>query len=228
MPHTIITVVGTARLRHDPERARVRIGIGFEGSKRDSVMAATRTAHESLTGSLGTLLDPTAGPVVSWHSEDIRVWGQRPWSQEGTRLPVEFHSAVFVDAEFDDFEALSEWIDVVAIRDGVAVDGIEWLLAEGTDTQLVAEARRGAVQDAVAKAREYATALGLGDVHPVSLADPGLLEGGAGGGDGPQARFAPLMAKAGGAPGGGIELKPDEITVEVSVHARFSAAPESA
>jgi len=219
MPEIIITVAGHERLRHDPERARVRIGVGFEGSKRDSVLAATRAAHESLTGSLDSLLDEHDGPVITWHSEDIRVWGQRPWSQDGTRLPVEFHSAVFVDAEFDDFEALSEWIDVVAIREGIAVDGIDWMLSEATRTELEATARRGAVVDAVTKAREYATALGLGEPVPVSISDAGLLDDPSA----PQAR-APMMAMSKSAPaGGGLELRPSAIEVEASVHARFSA-----
>ncbi len=222
MPETIITVAGSHQLRHNPERARVRIGIGFEGSKRDSVLAATRAAHESLTGSLETLLDEEAGPVITWHSEEIRVWGQRPWSQDGTRLPVEFHSAVFLDAEFDDFEALSEWIDVVSIREGIAVDGIEWLLSEETKAGLESEARQGAISDALTKAGEYARALGLGEVTPLSISDPGLLEN-----PGAVAHGLPLAAMARSAApagGGGMELRPSALVIEATVHARFSAA----
>jgi uncharacterized protein YggE len=226
MPDTIITVAGSSELRRNPERAVVRIGVGFEGSKRDSVLAATRSAHESLTGSLESLVDEQNGPVRVWHSEDIQVWGQRPWSQDGTRLPVEFHSAVFVDAEFDDFEALSEWIDVVAVRDGIAVDGIDWSLSSETDRELRTEARRGAVADAVAKAHEYAGALGLGTVTALSIADAGLLDGG-GAEPAPAPRMMMAMAK-GGPTSGGMELRPAAIVVEASVHARFSAGAASA
>jgi len=223
MPETIITVAGTGRLRRTPERAKVRIGIGFEGSKRDSVLAATRAAHESVTGSLITLLHPDGGPVIDWTSEDIRVWGQRPYSPDGSRLPVEFHSAVFVDAEFDDFEALSEWIDVVSAGDGIAVDGIEWRLAPDTEAELQREVRQAAIQDALTKAREYADALGLGSVTALSLSDPGLLDDpGSGSSSGGQPRML-AMAKSSG--GGGIELRPNAIVIEASVHARFSAAP---
>lgn len=221
MPETLITVAGESRLERDPERARVRIGIGFEGSKRDSVLAATRAAHESLTGSLEGLLVDHGGPVIAWHSEQVRIWGQRPWSQDGTRLPVEFHSAVFVDGEFDDFEALSEWIDVVAIRDGIAVDGIDWRLAPETEAALRAEARAAAVADAVAKAEAYAAALGLGAVTPVAIADPGLLEHEPVRVGGPMALAAARTAPGSG---GGMELRPSTIAVEAAVHARFSAA----
>lgn len=220
MPDTIITVAGTGRIRRTPERAKVRIGIGFEGSKRDSVLAATRAAHESLTGSLVTILHPDGGPVIDWTSEDIRVWGQRPYSPDGSRLPVEFHSAVFVDAEFGDFEALSEWIDVVSIGDGIAVDGIEWTLSPETEATLQREVRQAAIQDALTKAREYADALGLAAVTTLSLSDPGLLDdaGASAGGPG-------LMAMAKSARGGGgVELRPSAIVVEATVHARFSAA----
>jgi uncharacterized protein YggE len=222
MQESIITVAGSSRLRRNPERARVRIGVGFEGSKRDSVLAATRAAHESLTGSLESLLDEQSGPVIVWTSEEVRVWGQRPWSQDGTRLPVEFHSAVFVDAEFDDFEALSEWIDVVAAREGIAIDCIDWLLSPETEQELRAEARRGAVTDALDKAHEYAEALGLGEITALEVADPGLL--GAVGGSpaeaAPMAAFARAMPAAGG---GGMELRPSTIAVEETVHIRFGA-----
>ncbi|QJU53834.1 SIMPL domain-containing protein [Herbiconiux sp. KACC 21604] len=227
MPDTIITVSGSNEQHHNPELAVVRIGVGFEGSKRDSVLAATRAAHESLTGSLESLRDEDHGPVRVWHSEDIRVWGQRPWSQDNQRLPVEFHSAVFVDAEFDDFEALSEWIDVVAVREGIAVDGITWSLAPETDAVVRAEARRAAVADAVAKAEEYAAALGLDEISPVSIADAGLLDDARGAGGGGQApRAMALMAKSAPTPGG-IELRPATIVVEASVHARFVASRAS-
>lgn len=219
MPDTVITVAGSHRVVHDPERARVRVGIGFEGSKRDSVLAATRAALDSLTGSLATILDEEVGPVVAWHAETIRVWGERHAAADGTRLPVEFHSAVFLDAEFSHFEALSEWIDVAAARDGIAIDGIEWMLAPSTEAALTAEARRGAIADALEKADDYASALGLGELVPVSIADPGLLDGGA--------PVVPYAATA-RAVGGSMELRPAAITVETTVHARFTAATHTA
>ncbi|ARJ05631.1 hypothetical protein GCM10010988_07420 [Cnuibacter physcomitrellae] len=217
MPDTVITVAGSHRVVHDPERARVRVGIGFEGSKRDSVLAATRAALDSLAGSLATILDEEVGPVVAWHSETIRVWGERHAAPDGTRLPVEFHSAVFLDAEFSHFEALSEWIDVAAARDGIAIDGIEWMLAPATEAALAAEARRGAVADALEKADDYASALGLGELVPLAIADPGLLDGGV-----PVVPYAPTAR----AVGGGMELRPAAITVETTVHVRFTAAPD--
>jgi uncharacterized protein YggE len=221
MAETIITVAGTSQIRHNPERATVRVGIGFEGAKRDSVLAATRSAHESLTGSLDSILDEAEGPVVDWHSEEIRVWGQRPWSQDGARLPVEFHSAVFVDAEFDDFEALSEWVDVVSVRDGIAVDGIDWTLSRETEHRLRSDARREAIADAVLKAGEYASALSLEGVTPLSISDPGLLDNPTAG-----AQFAPaMMARTAPGGGGGMELRPNAIIIEAVVHARFSASP---
>ncbi|GAA2223266.1 SIMPL domain-containing protein [Herbiconiux moechotypicola] len=222
---TVITVAGTHRVHRHPERAVVRIAVGYDGDTRDSVLAATRAAHESLTGSLESLsAGDGEGPVRRWHSEDIRVWGQRPWAPDGTRLPVEFHSAVAVDAEFDDFGALSEWIDVVAARDGVTVEGVDWSLTPDSDAALRQEARKGAVADAVAKAGEYADALGLRQPVATALADAGLLDAAGAGGDGAP-RLMSAMAKHGGSPGG-VELRPAEVVVEAAVHARFTATAE--
>lgn len=222
MADTIITVQGEYEIAHPAERGAVRIAVEYEGEQRDETVALTTQRHASLVAELRELHDPQSGPVTSWASDRLRVWGDRPWNQDGRRLAPVHHAAVGIDVTFSELTALSDWVGVVSLLDGVAVEGVTWSLTEAKRQSITQEARRRAVENAVAKATVYATSLGLTTVKPLALSDPGML------GDGPATGqpVLPLTARAVSADLGGatLALKPEEITVIVQVHARFAAS----
>ena len=221
MADTIITVQGEYELRHPAERGAVRLRVAYDGPARDEVLALTTQRQLSLASELRELHDPRSGPVIQWSSDQLRIWGERPWSNDGQRLDVVHHAEVGIDALFSDLAALSDWVGVVSLLDGVHIDGVTWSLTEARRQSLTQEARRRAVENAVAKATVYATSLGLSSVKPLALSDPGMLGDGSAPGQPPQPLFARAMsADAGGAT---LALKPEELTISVQVHARFSA-----
>jgi len=221
MADTIITVQGEYELRHPAERGALRLRVSYEGPARDEVLGLTTQRQISLTSELRDLHDPQNGPVVQWSSDQLRVWGDRPWSNEGQRLDVVHHAEVGIDALFSDLTALSDWVGVVSLLDGVLVDGVTWSLTEARRQSLTQEARRRAVENAVAKATVYATSLGLSAVKPLALSDPGMLGDGSAPGQPPQPLFARAVSSDAG--GASLALKPEELTIAVQVHARFSA-----
>jgi uncharacterized protein YggE len=222
MADTIITVQGEYELHHPAERGAVRLRVSYEGATREEVLARTTQRQVSLTSELRELHSPQAGPVTQWSSDQLRVWGERPWGPDGRRLDVVHHAEVGIDALFSDLAALSDWVGVVSLLDGVAVEQVAWSLTEARRQSLTQEARRRAVENAVAKATVYATSLGLSSVKPVALSDPGMLGDSSGPGQPPQ----PLFARAVSADSGGatLSLKPEELTIAVQVHARFAAS----
>jgi len=221
MADTIITVQGEYELRHPAERGAVRLRVSYDGPARDEVLALTTQRQLSLASELRELHDPQSGPLIQWSSDQLRVWGERPWSNDGQRLDVVHHAEVGIDALFSDLTALSDWVGVASLLDGVHIDGVTWSLTEARRQSLTQEARRRAVENAVAKATVYATSLGLSSVKPLALSDPGMLGDGSVAGQPPQPLFARAMsADAGGAT---LALKPEELTISVQVHARFSA-----
>ena len=161
MADTIITVQGEYELRHPAERGAVRLRVSYDGPARDEVLALTTQRQLSLASELRELHDPQTGPVIQWSSDQLRVWGERPWSNDGQRLDVVHHAEVGIDALFSDLTALSDWVGVVSLLDGVHIDGVTWSLTEARRQSLTQEARRRAVENAVAKATVYATSLGL-------------------------------------------------------------------
>ncbi|MEN0085352.1 MAG: SIMPL domain-containing protein [Leifsonia sp.] len=221
MADTIITVQGEYELRHPAERGALRLRVSYEGPSREEVLSLTTQRQMSLTSELRELHNPQAGPVTQWSSDQLRVWGERPWGPDGQRLEVVHHAEVGIDALFSDLAALSDWVGVVSLLDGVTVDGVTWSLTEARRQSLTQEARRRAVENAVAKATVYATSLGLTTVKPLALSDPGMLGDGSAPGQPPQPLFArSVSADSGGAT---LALKPEQLTIAVQVHARFAA-----
>lgn len=222
MADTIITVQGEYELHQPAERGIVRLTVAYDGPNRDEVLALTTQRHRSLTSELRDIHNPQSGPVTWWSSDQLRVWGDRPWNQNGKQLPIVYHAQVGIEAKFSDLGALSDWVGVVSLLDGVTVSGVTWALTEARKQSLVQEARRRAVENAVAKATVYATSLGLGSVKPLALSDPGML----GDHSSAQQQTQPMFARAAAADAGGgtLALKPEDITIAVQVHARFAAS----
>lgn len=219
---TVITVSGTAEITHPPERATAHLVLGFEGPVRERVLASSGSLHAAITEQLAGLLAAGDGALTAWSSEQLRVWGQRPWSQAGEQLPVVYHSAAAVTATFADITALSDWLGAASAREGITVTGIDWSLRPETQTRLTREVQQGAVAEARAKAENYAQSLGLGTLTPLALSDPGLLGDDAGPVPMTAMAASSRMHGAGGA--AGVEFSPEEIVVAATVHARFSAS----
>lgn len=221
MADTIITVQGEYELKHPAERGAVRLSVAYEGEDREETLALTTQRHVSLATELRELYDPQRGPVISWSSDQLRVWGDRPWNQDGRRLTPVYHAEVGIDALFSELTALSDWVGVVSLLDGVTIHGVSWNLTEARRQSITQEARRRAVENAVAKATVYATSLGLTTVRPLALSDPGMLGDGSAPVQPVQLTARAMSADLGGAT---LALKPEEITVAVQVHARFAAS----
>ncbi|MFF2051346.1 SIMPL domain-containing protein [Leifsonia sp. NPDC058194] len=161
MSETIITVQGEHRERRAAERGVARVLVTYDGESRHETLALTTERHAELAAGLREIHGASAGPLLSWSSDQLRVWGDRPWSQTGEQLPIVHHAQVGVEAEFSDTAALSDWVGSVSLRDGVTVEGVTWSLSEETLAALTEEVSRRAVEHAVAKARRYASSLGL-------------------------------------------------------------------
>ncbi len=220
---TEITVRGSYSAFQPPERGTVRASLGFEGPQMQPVYDLVVRDLEAVKASIGVIQDPERGPVTWWSTQHVRTWANRPWNKDGKQLPLVHHASVRVQVKFRDFAVLTRWVgDHVERTAGFSLEGVDWALTEQRRRQLARDVRARAVQDAAARAQEYADALDLGPVRPVALADAGML----GNGLDPM----PGGAEAGylrmqGAPDGGAELAlaPDDIEVAAVVDGRFVA-----
>ncbi len=225
MQDTVVTVEGRFEHRHAAERGTVSLDVGFESDVRDDAVRRTTHAHARLVDQVRSMHDESAGPVTWWASQRVAVWAQRPWSDQGARPPLVHHASVQLEATFADLARLAAWVEQVAVLDGVTVLGVQWALTDPTRTRLLEDARERAVADAIDRARAYARALGMRDVRPLAVAEPGMLgdPGPGSPGDEPPI-LAAARAMVADAAEGRLDLKPDELSVAVRVHARFAAS----
>lgn len=216
-----ITVQGTFTAYQPPQRATVRLRVGFEGPKKATVFTGVSTAADAVSSSLVALLNPSAGPVTWWSSDQLRTWADRPWNSEGKQLPLVFHARAGFQAKFADFGALSEWLGRVVDAAGVSIEGIDWTLTEASTKELTAQVRSAAVQAAKTKAAAYAEALGLSEPRALAIADAGMLGEGLHPSSVQQAGY--VRAPKGGGVGADLAFEPQDVEVSATVDARFTA-----
>jgi uncharacterized protein len=219
---TEITVRGSFSAFEPPERGTVQARLGFEGPEMQPVYDLVVRELEAVQASVAPLHDPERGPVTWWSTQHVRTWADRPWNQDGKQLPLVHHASVGVHVKFRDFGELTRWVGRhVEHTTGFGVDGVRWALTEAHRDELARRVRSLAVQDAAARAQEYADALGLGPVRAVALADAGMLSQGLH----PAAAAESAYLRAGKAADSDapLALAPEDIEVSAVVDARFVA-----
>lgn len=213
-----ITVRGSAEQHHRADRAIVSLAVAIDGPDKQKVFADAVGIQEPLTNQLKAFVELRA--VKTWSSDQLRVFSHRPWAGDGERGATVHVAKVHVRAEFADFERLSGFLDHWSGVDGVEIGDITWDVSAEHRRTYETEARKAAVDDAVATAQGYADAVRSGKVVAVQIADRGMLSGS--GESSPPALYAAAAFK-GDAAGPGLDLTPGEIVIRVEVDARFRA-----
>jgi uncharacterized protein YggE len=215
MSDLMITVRGESETRVRPERGHARVRAAVDGADRADVVSRVAEVAEPVRADLAARAD--AGLVDDWHSDRVAVWAERPWSSDGSQPAPVHHASVEIRATFTDASALSDWLNEIAVVDGLHIDGVDWDLSPGTRARVEREVAAAAVGVAVARAEAYADALGRTGIRPVEIADLGLLSP-------PSPSPGPAMlraAKMDGAPPA-VGVRPDDIVVGAAVEGRFA------
>ncbi len=222
--------MGRGKASLPPERATVRLSVGFEAADPQTALGRTTELVHHLTTYLAQLAAMDPAPTT-WSSVlPIRTRSWRPWSDKGNLTPMRYAAASDVRVKFRDTAALAHFLDGWGGLEGVTAHGVEWALTEQTRTAQEAAVLRQAVDRARERAQTMATAAGAGEVRLVEIADPGLLGGQRSSEGGPGSYAASVRGaapmSAGGPPGtaaGPIELSPEDVELQAVVHARFTA-----
>lgn len=207
-----IAVRGEAEGQYAAERGIVTMAASFEHVDKQAAYDAALAVHQAITSQLTDLADRDA--VLTWSSGQVGISSHRPWLDNGGRGNVVHTARIDITAEFSDFDRLTGFIDYWAGRDGTQISGLAWDVLERNRRAYEATLRKAAVEDAVHKAQAYADALRLGRVVPTRLADPG-----AHGGPIPMAFAAKMEMDS----GGGLQLTPAPVVIQMAVDAGFAA-----
>jgi len=208
-PAPVVAVRGEATREVPPEIARFAVTVSARDRDRQTTLR--RLAERS--DATRTLLDAYGEAVERRESGSLQVMPERKRSGEKVAF---YRGSVTTTVTVSDFTALGELMLRLADQDQTTVAGPWWELRP--DSPAHREARRAAIADALAVARDYAAALGARIAGLVELADSGL------GGRPP----VPLAARAAAMPEAmdlaaapAIDLDPQPQTVYAAVEARF-------
>jgi uncharacterized protein YggE len=221
----VIAVSGTVTHRYHAERGLLRLAVELEGDERSSVVDDSVAVHNRVTERATALR--RQGAATWWTARSVSVGVvSEPSATDGTRASsVRYRTRSTIEVRFQDFTALADWVGELAHVEGVTIEGVEWSLGHARRAEVEQDARLAAVADAVARASDYADALGLGAPELQAVYEPGLRPGEGGAGGVPFMASRSLMAGSTLDDSGSVvfDLQPDDIEVTATISADFTA-----
>ncbi|SNY06404.1 SIMPL domain-containing protein [Paractinoplanes atraurantiacus] len=197
-----IVVRGEAFREVPPEQAVISVTVSARDRDRETVVSR--------------LLERSAELRAVLEREDSETGAVQvfPELKRGSERVVAYSGNVDTRVTVTDFEALGALLLRLAGLEFASVSGPWWQLRPGSKAG--GDVRREAIADALARAREYAAAVGARVDRLVEIADEGV-------GGGPvMMRFENLSADAAHDPDRGFELDPQRQTVQAAVTVRVT------
>jgi uncharacterized protein len=214
----LLSVRGEATMEVPPEIADLAVAIVARDPRRERVVERLAARNEECLALLRTYGDAVQSIATSGLAvyPELRPGGRR----EQVRA---YRGSVRLDVTIADLGVLGELVGRLADGDMTTLAGPWWKLRH--DSPVHRRVRQDAARDAIARAREYAEAVGARLTGLVELADEGLTAAAA-----PRARFDATPMAAGPAYGAvaesaTIDLEPQVQSVHARVEARFTISP---
>lgn len=226
MDAPIVSVRGEAVMEVEPEIATLDVSVGAQDRDREDTLASLDRRSSAVLA----LVESFGEAVAKVETASVRIGPVFKDGKPRERI-VGYNAVIRHVVEAVDFTRLGDLVARLAEQEMVDVYGPRWALRR--DSPVYRAARVAAAQDAVERAREYASAVGSRVTGLVELADTGLLSEAvvSGGGSGPYP-IAPMAAPAamrmGSAPAPApvtLDLEPVHQHVRASVEARFTIEP---
>ena len=222
----LLSVRGEARRSVTPDSAVVAAAIECSRGSKPEALRAAAAELDSLTADLaaqgGVALGAGTGRhPLTWSAQSATTYVEHAYDDRtGRHQPTgQVTAAVAVVLTVRAFGLLDPLGAILAAHEAVSMRGVDWRV--DWDNAAWQDVRAAAIQAAVRKGSDYATALG-GTLRTVEhIADAGLL-----GGDGAQPRFtgaSPMAAAAVGGEPDAPSLDPVPQELVAIIEARFTA-----
>jgi uncharacterized protein YggE len=215
----LISVRGEAVLEVEPEIARLSVHV--QSQERDRRQALDRLVERNQQAL--DLIKSYGDAVEKLETGGLSITPQLKYRRREGDIRA-YQGTVWIRLVVADFAVLGELVTRLGDVERAYVHGPDWGLRH--DSEVYKQAARQAANEAVARARSYAEALGARLTGLVELADEGLTSDTRGHPE-PVAMMA-YSAAAGGAESAeppAIDLEPATQIVRAAVEARFTATP---
>lgn len=218
----LVSVRGESVVEVEPEVATLDVAIGAQDRERDRTLSLL----DQRSSAVLALVESFGEAVERVETAALRI-GPEFKDNKPREKVVGYKAVVRHTLHVVDFTRLGDLVARLADLDLVDVFGPRWALRR--DSPVYRAARVAAAQDAVARAREYASALSSRVAGLVELADTGLLAEAVSRGDSgpwapaPRAMASPSAMRSMSVPEPVVlDLEPVHQVVRASVEARFT------
>lgn len=224
-----IEVQGTSTISRRPERAVVHLHVSSTGQSLERVMDDVTSTSNQLQHLLKSKLAPKASTgepeadsaVTHWTMSSLSTGSWYVYDHEGNPKERTYSASTRFEMKFQDFAKLGVVATDLASMPHVTIQRIDWRLTDVTRAGFGSRSRKEAVEDAFAKARDYAEAVGLTEVTAVEIVDS----------QGPMVSGSPMfgrvhrgaVTRGGGAPREELSFEPENVDVVASVKVVFEA-----
>jgi len=173
-----IIVQGTSSITRTAERAIVAIQLTTEDKDPETVLKQVTSSAKQLQSSF-TQLSPktesgepaTDAAITAWSMRTLHTSSYVPRDTHGADLDRKYSASTSFELEFHDFAKLSTVTSQLLAMPDVSIYSTVWRLTEKTKKSLGSQSRKEAVQDALAKAKDFAEAAGYKSVKPFEITD---------------------------------------------------------
>jgi len=171
-----IDVQGHSTISKPAERATLYILVTATGIDQKTAIQDVTKASNSIQNLLKSDLapkdasgKPTADAAVTqWTMTGLSTWTFTTFGHVGGQNQT---AKIDFEVTFRDFSRLGSVVTNLSSTPHVSIKRIQWSLTEETRRAYSGQNRREAVEDAFAKARDYADAVGLANVTAVDITD---------------------------------------------------------
>jgi len=229
----LVSVRADARQMVGPDYLEVTVMIGHTAGSRAEAVRMVAATEDRLTADLAALggvpLDQGAGRhPLTWLAHSSSIHEERRHDKETGRaeLTGQVSASVAVRIAARELDALHTLTAVLMAHPGVNVHSVSW--HADWDNPAWPGVRARAIQAAIGKARDYATALGATIEQIEHIADAGLLGGDRASYESRQVLWSARAASRGGPETPALNPAPIDLiaTIEARVRCTGASLPE--
>lgn len=160
-----VNVHGNSDLTAKAELVVLDFVVSAEAASQNDVSTAIRPVSRELQSKLETLStrkeqDVADAPVTIYTMGSLSTRSCMPRNRAGETQQKIFSASIAFTATFQDFDVFNEVADKLLNTQHVQIRNLEWRLREGTRHAMSKQSRQLALQDAMEKAEQFASALG--------------------------------------------------------------------
>lgn len=237
MPPLIINVDGTSTISRRAERAVVSVQVSSSGPDQQQVASEVTTVAKTLQRMLrelsknevppGSTAADSATAITHWSMNTLSTGSYTVYHDRDSRKHESerqksrhYNAHVTFEIKFADFTILGSVCTDLAKMQFVSVRNIDWRLTDKTKASLVGMSRKLAVDDAVSKAKDLASAVGKNTVAAVEINTDSNGYGRSAGMFGATRAYAAANTVEGE---DALNFEPEDVDMSCSIQVKFEA-----